>query len=124
MGLTTTTRAHVTGQRGQNMKSFLGLAVAVLLLGTAATSVRADTMWGTGGDGSQLIKIDTVTGVATTIGPSGRSGFYGDAFDTTGTLYGLTGWAGPASLVTVNQSTGATTPVSGITGPTALPLEI
>jgi len=39
-------------------------------------------------------------------------------------LYGLTGFGGPATLVTVNQSTGATTPVSGITGPTALPLEI
>jgi hypothetical protein len=100
-------------------------AAAVACLGLVTpSSLRADTLWATGNDGNALITIDTVTGAATVIGPSGRSGFFGNAFANNGTMYGLTGWAGPATLVTVNQTTGATTPVTGVPNPTALPLEI
>src|SRR5439155_12783760 len=58
-----------------------------------------------GQSGRQLVKIDSGTGVATSIGNTGDN-FAGLAFDSNGTLYGVTGDGAtvPETLYTLSTS--------------------
>lgn len=63
-----------------------------------------------GQSGRELVKLNPKTGVATTIGDTGRS-FAGLAFDATGVLYGVTGDGGSPSetLFTINPADATST---------------
>jgi hypothetical protein len=100
------------------MGVFRSTRYAVLLLTLAVWSsdyVKADTIYCSTGDGSQLAKIDTVTGVGTVVGSFGYPSTYGAAFAPSGTLYTVVdSYAATGVLATVNLTTGAATPVSGV----------
>ena len=72
-----------------------------------------------GQTGRDLVKINQTTGVATSIGDTGRF-FAGIAFDDTGTLYGVTGSKGDEidgkreSLFTISLSDATVTYVCGL----------
>lgn len=93
-------------------KRLLGLlAVAAL---TAPSWALADVMYSTGGDGTQLWKIDTTTGIGTLVGPTGTAATYGAAFAPDGQLYTVSNSYSPAGQVgKFNLSTGAVSAVTG-----------
>ncbi len=79
-----------------------------------------DTLYGTFisslGGLSDLVIVDTTTGALTTVGPTGFGPISGLAYDTVGTMYGITAGGAPADLVTIDLGSGAAT----LVGPTGL----
>lgn len=66
---------------------------------------------------SELVLVDTSSGVLTPVGPTGFGPISGLAFDPkSGVMYGVTAGPFPALLVTIDLMTGAATPI----GPTGL----
>ena len=99
--------------------SMIRLAAFVVpaLVFFAVTDALAITLFaGTGKhDGGRIITIDSTTGVGTLVGSSGSNEVSGLAFDSAGTLFGVTGGStGPSALITVNTSTGVGTLVGNI----------
>jgi hypothetical protein len=97
------------------------------VLGAFAGPANAVILWaseGTDGGTSGLYTIDTSTGTATLVGSLGLQKVGGIAFDSSGTLFGVSGGSrGPASLYTIDPGTAATAlvgPVIGIQGVDAL----
>ncbi|HMD71846.1 MAG TPA: hypothetical protein VKF41_10910 [Bryobacteraceae bacterium] len=89
-------------------KVFALLVLAVFSLGQP---VMAATYWSTF-NGASIGTIDTSSGVATIVGPSGQAGTYGVAEDpTTNILYASFG----SSIGTVNKTTGAVTVIGNTT---------
>ena len=85
-----------------------GLLLSVLING----GVEAATFYTTTSSGTALGRIDTVTGAATVIGPTGFSGTYGLALDnTTGVAYGI---VNANALATFNLTTGAATLIENL----------
>lgn len=68
----------------------------------------------TGSDGpSNLVTVDPLTGVLTTIGATGFGPISGLAYDVAaGIMYGVTGGSASGNLITINLSTGAGTLVA------------
>lgn len=92
--------------------------LVLLLTCAAALPVNAATIYCTGENGTTLISVDTVTGVATTIGPSGYSATYAAAFTPDGTLWTIVNGSTDGQLATFSLSTGAATPVGTPMGTT------
>ena len=92
---------------------FAAMLAAVLLPG----GICAQTyFYSSGMDGTTLVRINTATGVDTTIGSLGQTQVYGMSFHPNGTLYALVNGYGNAQLATVNTTTGAAT-VFGASAP-------
>ncbi len=103
-------RESSTGISGRLLVQYAVLCCLVLLALPGYTS----SIYGSGRDGTQLVKIDTVTGLGVTIGPFGTSDTYGTTFGPNGQLYTLVNSYTNAQLATVNLNTGAAT-VFGVT---------
>lgn len=86
------------------------------LLFAGAEVAQAQTIYGSGNDGTNLLAINTSTGGTTVIGSFGYGASYGTAFGPDGTLYTLVDSYNSGRLATVNLSTGAATPVGPATG--------
>jgi hypothetical protein len=99
-----------------------GTAGAVLNFGAVNPDVRAlafspsDVLFAANNTGpigqlnpDDIFTINVATGVATLVGPTGRSGIQGLDFGPGGVLYG---WDVDAGLVTINTSTGVATDVN------------
>ena len=97
------------------MRKLWFLLLVCLLL---TTCCMADTYYTTTNDGSAIAKIDTNTGTATIIGPTGSFADYGLAMDPAGKLFTLVNSYNNAQLASVNSTTGAAT-VYGV--PVGLP---
>lgn len=92
---------------------FWRLLVAASVLVLPSWSYAA-LMYSTGGDGTQLWTIDTVTGAGTLVGATGTSATFGAAFAPDGSLYTVTDSYSTAGKVgRFNLTTGAVTSVSG-----------
>jgi hypothetical protein len=91
---------------------------AALLIAALGPQSRAAVLYAVGtfqpAQDATLYRIDTSTGAATAIGPTGVDRLGGLAFDAAGTLFGYTS----GMLYTLNTQTGAATPV----GPLGLSL--
>lgn len=95
---------------------------AVAVVGLATTVAHADIIYGsTGGDnstgGGRIYRIDTVAQTMTLVANTGFGRVGGIAFDASETLYAVAGGsAGPATLMTVDVNTGATSVIGTVTG--------
>lgn len=89
----------------------LVVVLGLLTLGSVLVSqVEADTVYSTGGDGTQLVSIDTLTGAGTVIGPTGTTATFGAAFSPSGVLYTVTdSYSSSGRLATLDLTTGAAT---------------
>lgn len=88
-------------------------AAAATLLATQLP-LQAATMYSTGGNGTQLWAIDTVTGTGTLVGPTGRLDDFGAAFGPDGNLYTVyDSYNTSGTLGRFDLTTGAVTPVTG-----------
>lgn len=97
--------------------SLKALAVLAAISTSASILPGQEYMYATGDDGNTIIRINTATGVATTIGPSlGGGDTFAGAFTADGTFWTINGGYNNAILAEVNLSTGATTNVGGPTG--------
>ena len=90
---------------------FKNVILGLCLVSLVAFSAGAATIYCTGEDGTTLITVDTVTGAATTIGPSGFSQTWAAAFTPDGTLWTIVNGFTNGQLATFNTGTGAATPV-------------
>ena len=92
--------------------SYKGFALVVLAVFSLSQPVMAATYWSTLSNGANIGTIDTTTGIATIVGPTGHVGTYGVAQDpTTSILYASFG----SSIGTVNKTTGAVTTIGDTT---------
>jgi len=85
--------------------SFMALSIAAAF----ASPAFGETMYSTGGDGTQLVKFDTLTGVGTVVGATGQIAGYGLTIGLDGTLYTLVDSYSDGRLATLNPTTGAAT---------------
>lgn len=97
------------------------LVAGSLVLGAQVT--EAQVLWGSSSKGganpSSVFTLDTATGLATLVGPSGLGdGVSGIKFDTlSGTMYGILGsGCTGARLITIDTATGAGTVVGALVG--------
>jgi hypothetical protein len=103
---------------------WLGIAVALILTLISIPRAEAETiLYGSTGDlningGGRLYLIDVTTQNVTLIGNTGFDKLGGIAFNSKGTLYGVSGGsAGPGTLMTIDPSTGVATPIGPISDP-------
>jgi hypothetical protein len=92
------------------------LLLAIILVHAICANSRAQTIYSSGNDGTNLVTINTATGTGTVIGSFGYTATYGTAFSPDGTLYTLVDSYVSGQLATVNLTTGAATPVGPATG--------
>ena len=92
-------------------KTVVGVLVFVVVTFFLSTLASAATIYSTGNDGTDLIRIDTNTGTATLIGSSGYSDTYAAAFTPDGTLWTIVNGFTDGQLARFNLATGAATPV-------------
>ena len=90
----------------------LGLLAVGMLAGPMAAN--SATMYSTGGNGTQLWRIDTATGVGTLVGATGVADTFGAAFGSDGNLYTVSNsYSANGQVGRFNLVTGAVTPVTG-----------
>ena len=95
-----------------NFMSYKIFALVVLAVFSLSQPVMAAIYWSTLSNGANIGTIDTTTGVATIVGPTGHGGTFGVAQDpTTNILYASFG----SSIGTVNKTTGAVTTIGDTT---------
>jgi hypothetical protein len=93
------------------------IAVMMTLLIIGAVPAQGDTVYASGYDGTRLVRLDTVTGVGTSIGPFGIGATYAAAFSPTGTLYTMVdSYSSTGRLATVDLATGAATVIGAPVG--------
>ena len=102
----------------------LGITISLLITFLAVPRSDADTiLYGSTGDinangGGRLYLIDVTTQNVTLIGNTGFDKLGGIAFNSKGTLYGVSGGSsGPGTLMTIDPLTGAATPIGPISDP-------
>jgi hypothetical protein len=94
----------------------LATVAACLAMSGAILPAQQD-MYATGNGGSTIIRINTATGAATTIGPSlGGGQTFAGAFTGDGSFWTINGGYDNANLASVNLLTGTATNVGGPTG--------
>jgi len=101
------------------LKKEASVVAGLLLLFSlfVVTNAYAATIYSTGSNGTQLVTIDTDTGIGTVVGPTGISDTYGAAFSPDGTLYTVTNsYSSSGRLATFDLTTGAVTNVGGALG--------
>ncbi len=103
----------------------LGITIAFILSVISTPRAEADTIvYGSTGDlnsngGGRLWLIDVTTQTATLIGDTGFDRLGGIAFDSNGTLYGVSGGAThpPSTLLTIDPTNGNATVIGLISDP-------
>jgi hypothetical protein len=103
----------------------LGITIVIILAVIFGPRAHADILlYGSTGDinangGGRLYLINVTIQNATLIGNTGFDRLGGIAFDSSGTLYGVSGGSGfPATLMTIDPATGVATPIGPISDPT------
>lgn len=102
------------------MKILSSVFIATIAILAIATPVQASVIYFQPGGSSTLTRIDTTSGIETTVGDMGLGDSWGFTFSPTGTLYGF--HRASQSLYTINTSTAALTLVGtpSLTGVEAL----
>lgn len=94
--------------------TLLGIFGALCIL-LVALPLHADYIFSSGWDGTQLVRIDTLTGAGVTIGPFGYLDAFGTTFGPDARLYTMVDSYNTSQLAWVDLNTGAATTIGGPT---------
>jgi len=107
----------VTVDASTGIGSVVGLPFGINDVRGLAFDRNSNTLFGASNATKELLTIDTITGLATTVGPWGAGSVPFLSFDpNTDTLFGINEITGTDNLVKLNTSTGVSTIVGPLVG--------